>query len=324
MSKLSSDPLLRLRETKNPLSCRHSTKDAFPLFVSCYVCHYNLPLAANEFQRPSKKRVHYWLRSTTVAASVFYMTVGLAGSAYRHCTPTGKVQGNVLLDFDEDDPLLLVARMCLACTITLAFPLLVIPARDILLRSWFTTATENSGTSTMEQTTRDGNPGTITAMDEGNTLQEPLLANNDLANQDGDAEEGTAINQTTEGPTQHSFLGRLGFAILVLWSAAAVASCVKSIDIVWDLLGSSLSILLSYLIPCACFISIVGSSTENENGNEEADNDRGNQAGRNMPILVARGMIAIYVPLMVISTANAFIATFLHHPGTVEETEVIL
>jgi hypothetical protein len=57
------------------------------------------------------------------------------GSAYGHCAATGRVQGNILLDFDKDDPLLLVGRMCMAFTITFAFPTVVIPARNIMLRS---------------------------------------------------------------------------------------------------------------------------------------------------------------------------------------------
>jgi amino acid permease len=36
--------------------------DVFPLFVSCYVCHYNLLPVHNEFKCPSAKRVAWWLR----------------------------------------------------------------------------------------------------------------------------------------------------------------------------------------------------------------------------------------------------------------------
>jgi amino acid permease len=283
--------------------------DAFPLFVSCYVCHYNIPIVHNELQNPSPKRVNYWLRSTTVAASVFYMTVGLAGSAYGHCTPTGKVQGNVLLDFDEDDPLLLVARMCLACTITLAFPLLVIPARDILLRSWFSPPTTPDCHTTTES-----------------SLREPLLdaINEENADPQEEAQEGSDTVTTPATPTppapsqpqQHSYALRLGLSVLVLWSATAVACCVKSIDVVWDLLGSSLSILLSYLIPAACFICIVGESTENQTDYEEDEDSRDTDTGnirwrREMALKIAKGMILVYVPMMFISTANACYGTFL-------------
>ena len=304
--------------------------DAFPLFVSCYVCHYNIPAVHNELQTPTPKRVQYWLRSTTVAATMFYMVVGLAGSAYGHCTPTGKVQGNVLLDFDEDDPLLLVARMCLACTITLAFPLLVIPARDILLRSWFYSASADATVTVTITSSTDNNDDALEQTAES-ALREPLLSSDD--GDDADGEEGveaiapptptnrapasTSIIAAAE-PTQHSWGMRLGTAVLVLWTAAAVACCVKSIDVVWDLLGSSLSILLSYLIPCGSFIVIMGrASSNNDNTNIDDDDDDEEGANRNPSwkrkgaILLAKAMLFVYIPLMFISTFNAIYDTFL-------------
>ena len=90
----------------------------------------------------------------------------------------------------------------------------------------------------------------------------------------------------------------------------------SSIDVVWDLLGSSLSILLSYLIPCACFIAIVGDSTENQTDydadEDSRDADSDNRSTRDTALLVAKGMVLVYVPMMIISTANAFIDTFYH------------
>lgn len=252
------------------------------------------------------------------------MVVGLAGSAYGHCTPTGKVQGNVLLDFDEEDPLLLVARMCLACTITIAFPLLVIPARDILLRSWFATSTTTTTVSVTITTDRSPHHPTTAATTANETaessLREPLLADD---NHGDEVEESDIVTTRATAtatarsvvaqPQQHSFSLRLGTAILVLWSASAVACCVKSIDVVWDLLGSSLSILLSYLIPCGCFIVIMGQSHAEDfiDDDEEDENGGNRQWKRKGALLIAKVMLFVYIPLMFISTFNAFYDTFL-------------
>ena len=334
-----------------------STSDAFPLYVSCYVCHYNVPAVHNELQNPTPKRVNWWLRSTTVSATMFYMLIGIAGSTYGHCIPTGKVQGNILLDFDEHDPLLLVARMCLACTLTLAFPLLVIPARDILLRSWFatsTTTTTVSVTSTTHHhhhhrhnqrhpTTNNAESSNTAPTTTEEVLREPLLANEQREENvteeeeevDDDSSETVTARATATAaarsvvsqPQQHSFSIRLGAAILVLWSAAALASCVKSIDIVWDLLGSSLSIFLSYLIPCGTFVVIVGrlnsgadgdmedgsSGGDNEDEDEEDAAVAAGSSGkwkRKVALTVAWVLIGIYIPLMLISSANAIYGTF--------------
>jgi Transmembrane amino acid transporter protein len=257
----------------------------------------------NELQNATPERVNWWLRSTTVSASIFYMVIGLAGSAYGRCTPTGKLQGNVLLDFDEDDPLLLVARMCLACTVTLAFPLLVIPARDILLRSWFDKAPPVENPHQSEPTENPASGASTISDSAEAALRERLLEFDNREHDDPQTSEQNIAADTSEGSQfqQHSFAVRLGTGILVLWSSAVVASCVKSIDVVWDLLGSSLSVILSYLIPCAAFIAIVGRSTADAGSGE--DENKG-------AIFFAKAMIFVYLPLMLVSTGNAFVNTF--------------
>eukprot|EP00522_Entomoneis_paludosa_P013848 CAMPEP_0172447650 /NCGR_PEP_ID=MMETSP1065-20121228/6923_1 /TAXON_ID=265537 /ORGANISM="Amphiprora paludosa, Strain CCMP125" /LENGTH=476 /DNA_ID=CAMNT_0013199011 /DNA_START=37 /DNA_END=1464 /DNA_ORIENTATION=+ len=201
--------------------------DAFPLYISCYVCHYNILTVHNELRQPTVPRVTWWLRSTTWTATAFYLIMGVAGSAYgAKCTPSGQVQGNVLLDFDNSDPLLLVGRMCLAITITLAFPMLTIPARDIVLRSLLSTTTNTNTTSAATTTAV-----TSTETEEGtSSLEEPLLSTEN----DEEQANGNAVVETDTTPSgSFSFGQRLGVAIVLFWSATAVASCVSSIDVVW-------------------------------------------------------------------------------------------
>jgi amino acid permease len=261
--------------------------DAVPLYISCFVCHYNILPVHNELREPTSKRVSWWLRSTTWFAGILYLIMGFAGSAYGHCTATGRVQGNVLLDFDEDDPLLLVGRMCLALTITLAFPMLVIPARDIVLRSILLPCLEP--TSPVEEST------TMEA------LQEPLLEEgggntNTNTNTNTTMEmNGVAESSSPTEPPTASFFLRLLTATVIFWTAGGVASCVESIDIVWDLLGSSLSILLSQLIPCGCYLVITR-----------------DQEGHLASKLLAWLVILVFTPLMFLSTANAVDNTFFH------------
>mmetsp|Transcript_11384 Transcript_11384/g.16717 ORF Transcript_11384/g.16717 Transcript_11384/m.16717 type:complete len:496 (+) Transcript_11384:139-1626(+) len=249
--------------------------DAIPLFISCFVCHYNIHPVHNDLQRPSKKRVSTWLRWTTWSATSYYMVMGISGSLYAACTPDGTIKGNVLLSFDDDDPLLFVGRMCLALTITLAFPMLTIPARDIVLRS-IQKQLENE-----EGITSD------------NDLEEPLL----------DGQETDEVEEQV-GRISPSFLHRLSVAIVVFWSGAAVACCVSSIDVVWDLLGSSLSILMSYLIPFGSYLVLKNCSGEN------------NTFSRALCWM----LLGYYSPLMFVSTGNAILNVFYAQELKDEET----
>jgi len=270
--------------------------DAIPLFISCFVCHYNILPVHNELRDPSPVRVSWWLRTTAWSAFTLYIILGFSGSLYGHCTASGKVQGNVLLDFNKDDPLLLVGRMCLAVTITLAFPMLVIPARDIVMRSIAESGDQGSQNATTEPLIA------ATSLLEGQeALEEPLLQDN---NNPFDAEnlqlpasgaDANADDDAAASLSKSSFLSRLGIAICIFWTAAAVASCVKSIDIVWDLLGSSLSILLSYLIPCGAYLRI---TKDDESGNHTASR------------ILSWMIILVFTPLMFLSTGNAIQNTF--------------
>jgi amino acid permease len=253
--------------------------NVIPLYISCFVCHYNILPVHNELQDPTPTRVSWWLRSTTWYAVGLYTIMGLAGSCYGHCTESGTVQGNVLLDFDENDPLLMVGRMCLALTITLAFPMLVIPARDILLRSVilpYLNAEQNHG---------------VPADDTVAQLQEPLLEDEERPPTDDE----DASSHGEEAITA-SFSRRLITSIGIFWTAGLVASCVSSIDIVWDLLGSSLSILLSFLIPSGCYLVIMRDVT----GDSRVTRSKA----------LCWILILIFVPLMFVSTGNAVANTF--------------
>jgi amino acid permease len=273
--------------------------DVLPLFISTFVCHYQILPVHNELQRPTQERVSWWIRSTTWSAALFYLMIGFSGSMYGNCTPSGSVQGNILLDFDEDDPLLLMGRLCLALTITLAFPMLVIPARDVVIRAMQRHDTDTAGEVELED----------------NNLAEPLLANEDVRDETG-AAAATVEPHSTTRPSE-SFARRLVIAVLIFWSGAAVACCVTSIDIVWDLLGSSLSILLSYLIPCGSYIILQRRHASHETTDDETANNMEEAEGKwlhRLRLMIAWCLLILFTPLMFLSTGNAISNTFFHEP----------
>lgn len=276
-----------------PESCRELL-DAVPLFISCFVCHYNILPVHNELKNPTPARTSWWLRSTLLFSCTIYIVIGFAGSAYAKCIPGNKVSGNILLDFDEKDPLLMVGRMCLAVTITLAFPMLVIPARDILLRSLILPRMNN----TSEQNASSEGQGVM------EDLQEPLLPEGSA--EDPPLSSNAVSGDDTTGPTVATapLFILLVTSTVIFWSAGALASAVSSIDIVWDLLGSSLSILLSYLIPAGIYLVIT---------TVQSEIDEQSQPYTLKQVWSRRlcwALLWIFFPLMVVSTTNAVINTF--------------
>lgn len=287
--------------------------DAFPLYISCYVCHYNILTVHNEFRQPTVPRVRWWLRSTNLFASLFYLTMGVAGSAYgAKCTPDGHVDGNILLDFDNADPLLLVGRMCLAITITLAFPMLTIPARDIVLRSiqsYQQQQQEQRAANESNPQDRDSD-----TMPPESSLEEPLLSSDEEQATGSGVESSADRTLSDSGAPTFTYFQRLWVAMVLFWTATVVASCVSSIDVVWDLLGSSLSILLSVLIPCASFLVLTQEQPPQSSQVSTPEEEVPRRPGMSWKHLTSRSLswilIGVFIPLMFLSTGNAVYHTF--------------
>jgi amino acid permease len=215
------------------------------------------------------------------------MIIGFAGSSYGHCTPSGRVQGNIMLDFEEDNPLLMVGRVYFALTIASAFPMMVIPARDILLRSIILPCMKRRTMDTATAAPTAASAAAVTTLSIGKNanetpenLQEPVLTDEEKQEADNDDDDQTTVPA--------SFFLRLITSVGIFWTAGAVASCVDSIDVVLELLGSSFVILLAYLIPCGSYLVIMR-NVENTFWSK----------------VLCWILIGVMLPLMIISTANA-------------------
>jgi hypothetical protein len=111
-------------------------------------------------------------------------------------------------------------RMCMAFTITFAFPMVVIPARDIILRSVLLPCLEPAASPVKEEVTM------VEALDEA-------LEAGDYKRRTPSEESSPPTEQSTHATPQNaSFLLRLFTAIGIFWTAVGVASGVDSLGIV--------------------------------------------------------------------------------------------
>lgn len=264
----------------------HDLLNSLPILLSVFMCHFNVLPVHNELAKPTQKRVKTLFSSSIWGACLFYLFVGFSGSMYGNCTPNGVVEGNVLLSFEEDDALLVVGRLCLSLTITAAFPILVVPCRDVILRALANNAEIEGGDEEGEY----GEEGNI------NDLAEPLLN----------------VSATAPSITENENASqRILVSVIIFWSGAAVACCVKSIDIVWDILGGSLSLIMGFILPSASYIvlsrllhgSIEGCDEESllsGNGPEEESNMK-MKPGRDFACF----LFLLFIPIMIMLTGNA-------------------
>jgi amino acid permease len=284
--------------------------NALPIFLSVFMCHFNVLPVVNELQRPlENQRLKRLFSSCIWGAAVFYIILGISGSMYGNCVGDGVVDGNILLSFDADDKLLGIGRACLSLTIMCAFPILVVPCRDIILRAWVESkAYELDLESTdMDHTSdrRETNDTSHERMEE-NDLMEPLLSSSEQ-------EAENMVSHDDDDKTIIDNRLRIISSILILWIAAGLACFVTSIDIVWDILGGSFSLMMGFLIPAGSFfilekkhqLSIAqrddGPSLEQlENANANRTETTVYNSDKKIAILI----ILLIVPIMIILTSN--------------------
>jgi hypothetical protein len=148
------------------------------------------------------------------------------------------------------------------------------------------------------------------------------LANNaeiEGVNEEGDHGEDEQVNdlaeplldESSEDPiaveNENAFQRKI-VSVIIFWSAATVACCVGSIDIVWDILGGSLSLIMGFILPSTSYIVIsrllYGSSEgcDEENGVEEESN-MNMKPSREFACFI----FLLFIPIMTILTGNAIL-----------------
>lgn len=264
----------------------HELLNSLPILLSVFMCHFNVLPVHNELAEPTPKRVKKLFSFSIWGACIFYVFVGFSGSMYGNCTPDGVVKGNVLLSFEKDDVLLMLGKLCLSLTITAAFPILVVPCRDVLLRAL------------ANNTESEDNNDSGEVQENGDDLAEPLLDESNTAPAIGDSDNSTQ---------------RRLISVIIFWSAAALACCVESIDVVWDILGGSLSLIMAFILPSASYIVISKLCEEDQHGDLEdcegeeylyAENGLDDESIPKRREF-AGFLIFLFIPTMMLLTGNA-------------------
>ena len=197
------------------------------------------------------------------------------------------------MDFEDDDPLVLIARICLGITVICMYPMLVNPARNILIQLFSKDEMEDS-TLTQPLLDEDKDEETTLFETDSDSAISSIISGSSSFTLISDNSSFTLISDdssTSSREIPDSLKLRIFCAILVLWNAAFIACFIQTLDVVWDFLGSSFSIIVGYLLPCGVYIYI---------RNEE----------RGGLFWVAVLGVCIFTPMMVLCTVNSVYNSF--------------
>lgn len=202
---------------------------AFPIISISFLCHFNVLPVYRELHKPTRHRLKKIVSATMLSTWAFYMVVSTMGYLYAYRLPGG-VKDDILNNFRTNDALINVGRLGLLITIMMNLPLIMQPCRMNTIRlgkyvsgfvkTWHSKAQNGEDIALLT---------TPTAHHEAVT---PAVSH---ANQN----------------VIHAAL-----TISLVSGAVALALVLPGVAVVWNMVGSTVGILISYVLPCVSYILI--------------------------------------------------------------------
>jgi len=205
----------------------------FPIITLGFLSSYNILPVHSSLIRPTNKRVGHVVNGAI--GSSFFVTYifGLVGYLYFG----DDVEGNILKNFDHlDDSTIMVGRLGYGTTLMLAMAIITLPCRDNILE---VIDRLRGLESHCEETIKD-----LTCK------------------QVRHAEEGTSLLHQNEKqrkiltPSADNLLIHYGSTFLIVSFCFVGAVAVPGVDVVWNLCGSSMAFLLSFILPAMFYLRI--------------------------------------------------------------------
>ncbi|KAI9914265.1 hypothetical protein PsorP6_008333 [Peronosclerospora sorghi] len=214
---------------------------AFPIISVSFLCHFNVLPVYRELHKPTRHRLKKIVASTMFFTWLFYMLVGIMGYLYAFQQAKG-VQGDILNNFSDADALVNLGRFGLLVTIQLNLPLIIQPCRANLLRlakiirSYMRRRATIFNAVELSDSEERGLTGERTAL---------------LSSNGNTASIATSHHRTMPAIILHVLLT---FGIMI--SVIAIALLSPGVAVVWNLMGSTVGLLISYVLPCVSYVSI--------------------------------------------------------------------
>lgn len=212
-----------------------STEDAlygFPIITLGFLSSFNILPVHSSLTQPTKKRLGYVLNGAIGCSTVITYIFGLAGYLYYGSL----VKGNIINNLDElDDWVIMLGRLGYGTTLMLALAILTLPCRSSILE----VIDRLRGVKrTCDETATKCTESKESLAEEGS----PLLRKN---------EDRKEVLLSASIPLVH-----YGSTFLIISMCFFVAVAVPGVDVVWNLCGSCMAFLLSFILPTTFYLRI--------------------------------------------------------------------
>lgn len=245
------------------------TLNALPIILLAFICSYNMISVSCALVNPTRERVKTVIHKGVGSSFLLMYIFGLAGYLYAY----DETNGNVLLNFDPTDRVILTGRVGCGIMTLFALPINTLPCREALL-SLVAQISEIRARSLLAANPRNANA-------EQRRLVERRSAGEGSTNMDGagvakllrttgaDREDrfnksepgyGTAGKESPRGEVKSIFDAEEAIHCATTFGIVAVCYVVAvttpGVAIIWDIAGSSMAFVIQFIVPSACYIRL--------------------------------------------------------------------
>jgi amino acid permease len=217
---------------------------AFPIITLSFLSIFNVLPIQNALLRPTRSRILLSIDGAMISCFVLTSVFGVAGFLYAGKNTDGNILNNC--DASGNDRFLLLGKVGCGITVVLAMPMMLLPCRasllevlDVLVHGPHKTPVEKEEENqTLIAAHDDSNPGYGSIPPE----QQPTTK---------DAKQQRTMIVITDNTLVHYVS-----TLLIVLTCYVVAINVPGVAIVWSIIDCFMGYLLSFMLPCACYLRI--------------------------------------------------------------------
>lgn len=215
---------------------------AYPIPILALMCHFNMIGVQSSLIDPTRARVRKVIDGSMQLSGAITYALGLFGYIWGGSS----TQGNILLNFDFTDRVILVGRVGCGITIMLASAMITLPCRESMLSLGTFYSEWRASTGGENNQRKIVSSSTYGAVNKGTDEEEMPLSPSD-----------TALERSGDLPPAHRsrilhFVSTF-FIVAVCYIGAVAAPGVAT---VWSICGCMMSFLIAFILPALLYIKV--------------------------------------------------------------------
>ena len=252
---------------------------AFPIIGLSFMSTYNVLSVHGSLVDPTRKRIKTVLDASIILCFCFFTVVGLCGYMYAY----SNTQGNILLNFPLADKAILLGRLGYGFTLMFGLPLVTLPNREALLSipdQWAQLKEDEkkkklpsnivNGVDFDEETPlavsfaqNDSKHSLTYSVDNEETRSTDTFSEISQNETKAKPEQGEVKSVLKEShfeplrpPTIMEYIIHFSSTAIIVIICYVFAVGVPSVAVVWSICGSSMAIIVSFILPTMCYAKI--------------------------------------------------------------------